>query len=450
MALSAWLLRKIVTPAWAVYERSPYLRLVDTFRHNEALSADERLAGQWKKLTILLARAELHSPYYRELFRNHGISSRDVRSWSDFARLPILTKDAIREHRDRLVRDDTPLERLTPGRTSGSTGVALHFFTKEDEFQPKRAVEVYRDQWSGWRLGEWRAALWGVPNPHSHRGLRARVRGRMLDRCVMLNTLLIDEPSLARFANEVFRRRPTLLFGHAHSLYLLAVHWRQAKLPSYRFSGVISTAMVLHEFERRMIEHTFGVRVFDRYGCEEVGLIASECEAHEGLHVNTDTLVVEMLGSQRAECRLLVTDLCNYAMPLIRYDIGDMGVPGPKTCPCTRTYPLLARVAGRVADYLRRPDGVWVSGISLTDNFATLIPGIVQMQIVQDSPSHLSLRIVKDQDYGADGERLIRQQVSERFGEAMRVTLEYVDRIGPEPSGKYRFSKYLLDDPMQE
>jgi len=146
--------------------------------------------------------------------------------------------------------------------------------------------------------------------------------------------------------------------------------------------------MVLHPSERRTIEAVFGVRVYDRYGCEEVSLIASECGEHRGLHMNTDSLHVELLADGRrvppgSEGAVVVTDLRNRAMPLIRYRIEDVAVASEESCPCGRTYPLLARVAGRVADYLVTCNGKLISGISLTENFATLIPGVQQVQVVQ-------------------------------------------------------------------
>jgi phenylacetate-CoA ligase len=292
--------------------------------------------------------------------------------------------------------------------------VSLHFFLDDAEYQFKRAVAVYRDQWAGWRMGEWKACVWG--NPAYLHGVRARLRNTLLERTFALDTLRMNEGMMQKFAKMILRRRPTLLFGHAHSLYLLAQYWHASRYPVHQFAGIISTAMVLHRHERTLIEGVFDSRVFNRYGCEEVSLIASECEAHDGLHLNTDSLIVEFIENPvHVDCverPVIVTDLCNKAMPFIRYKVGDMAVPMETTCPCGRTYPLIREVTGRIADYLLTPEGEWVSGISLTENFATLIRGLHQIQIVQDDHDHLILRIVR--------------------GRA----------ISPEQSGKYRFAIY--------
>jgi phenylacetate-CoA ligase len=133
-------------------------------------------------------------------------------------------------------------------------------------------------------------------------------------------------------------------------------------------------------------------------------------------------------------------------MPFIRYQVGDLAVPSGKRCSCGRTYPLLERLAGRVADYLLTPEGEWVSGISLTENFATLIPGLKQIQIIQNHRDQLVLRLVKGEEFGESSLEEIKRLVEKRFGPRMHYTLECVERLSPEPSGKYRFSICNLHD----
>src|SRR5262249_8028755 len=149
----------------------------------------------------------------------------------------------------------------------------------------------------------------------------------------------------------------------------------------YRPRGIITSAMVLHNWQRRVIEEVFACRVTNRYGCEEVSLIACECERHEGLHVNADNLLVEVLRDGRPAApgepgSVVVTDLSNRAMPLLRYQVGDVAVATDRLCPCGRGLPLLERIEGREADYVVTPSGRLISGISLTENFAVQVPGL--------------------------------------------------------------------------
>jgi len=203
--------------------------------------------------------------------------------------------------------------------------------------------------------------------------------------------------------------------------------------------------MVLHQFEREAIERTFHRGVTNRYGCEEVSLIASQCEVRGGLHVNSDCLLVEILDADGHPCapgevgRVVVTDLTNRAMPLFRYEVGDMAAWSAQPCPCGRTLPVLEKIEGRVADYVVTRSGEFISGISLTENFALQIPGVVQMQIVQEAVDRFVYNIVRDANFAEASVARIAELTRERFGGEVEFETRFVDRIDPEPSGKYRF-----------
>lgn len=434
------LLRATVIPLWARHERSPYLAVAAALARRERLPWEERRRRQWKQLTDLVDFAWEHNAFYRERLEAAGFRPGDLRSMDDLARLPILTKTQIRRAGEALISTPYRREHLREKRTSGSTGMSLALFADEPCMQERRGHVLYRDRWTGWDMGEPRAMVWGNPPPRHT--LRQKLRQALLERDFYLDTLGMSEAEMLAFAQEVLRRRPTLMFGHAHSLYLFAGFWRDQGLPTYRVKGVISTAMVLHDFERRGIEEVFGP-VFDRYGCEEVSLMATECETHRGLHVNTDGVLIEIVDDGApagVPGKVIVTDLRNRGMPFIRYEVGDRAAWAEETCSCGRTYPMLSRVAGRVADYLTAPDGRLVSGISLTENFATLIPGVDQVQVIQDRPDHLLVRVVPGADYGDTSRAEIARMVGDLFGPTMVHTVETTDGIAPEPSGKYRFS----------
>jgi len=443
MTVSSWLIRKVIAPAWAWYENSSYIKIAQQLEKESYLSLEERLERQWELLKYVIKESYENCEFYKKKFKAAGFHPNDLKSWVDLKSIPILTKKEIREYGSEMISRKFRKEKLVPRKTSGSTGVSLHFYTSDKEFQFKRGVTFYRDQWSGWRLGDWQARVWG--NPEYKKSWRGYIRNYLLERGIYLDTLRIDEQMMKDFAKRILKLRPTLLFGHAHSLFLFAKYWEDNNLPDYSFKGIISTAMVLHQHERTKCEEVFNSKIFDRYGCEEVSLIASECEAHEGLHINTDSLVVEIVDegepvSDGKEGKVVVTDLRNTAMPFIRYQVGDMAIASDKQCSCGRTYPLLTKIAGRIADYLITPDGQWVSGISLTENFATLIPGVEQVQIIQDKRDHLLLRIVSGKDFCSQSYEEIQRLIKERFGDKMRYDIEKIDKIQPLASGKYRFA----------
>jgi phenylacetate-CoA ligase len=440
--LFAPLVRHLIAPLWALKERSPYLEHLRVLERTQYLSEGRLRHRQWFKLKKILSHAYTNCPFYTRFYESSGVDLGDLRSWDDFRTLPILTKKEIRTNADDMLARNYSRNRLFSRKTSGSTGISVFFCVDETATERRRACTVRHDRWAGWNIGDPVAAIWG--NPPTKAGFRARFRNRLLHRVRYLDTLHMDNGDLEAFARDLIARPATLLFGHAHSLYLFALFVRSRGFKGIVPKGIISTAMVLLEIERAVIESVFQAKVFNRYGCEEVSLIASECEFHTGLHVNMDTLIVEVLKNGRpAEPgevgEVVVTDLDNYGMPFIRYRVGDMAVPSAKKCPCGRGFPLLERVEGRTADYVVTPDGGLISGISLTENLATLVPGLEQMQIVQEATDFLRLRIVPGEQFGEESRRAIETLIRKRFGPAMRYQNELVEAIACEPSGKFRF-----------
>jgi phenylacetate-CoA ligase len=445
--------RNVMHPLMAWRAGSKHLRHLRELRRTQYDPPEVIRERQLVALQAQLKHAYATVPYYRAAWTAAGVHPDDVKSLADLEAFPVLTKADIRRHERALVSSAFDIAKLRVKRTSGSTGVPLTIYCDEAAMQWKAACTIRSDEWSGWRLGQRVAKVWGNPE-YRHFGLKGRLRNYFFDRAVYLDTLDLTDARIAAFAKTIRRHRPGLIFGHAHSLYLLACALKKSGILDVRPNGIISTAMLLHDWQRAAIQHVFGCKVTNRYGCEEVSLIASECEEHNGLHLNADSIYAEVLASggreapdtanqgphgPRSPGKLLVTDLTNRAMPLIRYQIGDVVVPSDRVCKCGRGLPLIERVEGREADYVLTPAGRLISGISLTENFALLIPGTAQVQIVQDSLYELRIRLVPDDAFGDAGYRKIAALVEETFGAGVRYEVELVDAIPQEPSGKYRF-----------
>lgn len=435
--------RHLVQPAMAWRGGSRHLRYYRLLKHTQFDPPSEIQSRQFAAVRRLLSHAYHTVPYYQNLFNKHKIRPDDILSFQDFERIPILTKAELRTNASQLRSTAFLDQSLTRKSTSGSTGMPLEVMLDRDSREWKQACTLRSDEWSGWRLGQRVAKVWGNPE-YRHHGFKGRVRNFLIDRARYLDTLDVTEERLFAFASSLRRKPPGLLFGHAHSLYLLAVFVRKHCPGSIQPGGILSTAMLLHDWQRTMIEETFGQRVTNRYGCEEVSLIACECEKQRGLHVNADSLYTEVQQDLNRwpdpnTGKMIVTDLTNYAMPLIRYQIGDVVVKSTRSCGCGRGLPLLERVEGREADYVLTPEGKLISGISLTENFALHIRGAAQVQLVQDDLHHLRVRMVAGDEFGAESRRMVAELVRKTFGPEMRHELELVAEIPQEPSGKYRF-----------
>lgn len=438
----AWARRAIMEPLWAAVTGASLLerwRELERTQHMpEAVLRDRQLA----RLRTVTAAACRNTAFYARRFAEAGVGT-EIRSTADLRLLPILTKRDIRAHAHEMLSNRYRRQDLLEFRTGGSTGVPLILFIAEEISHQRNAAARRSDLWTGWRVGEPVGAVWG--NPKLPRTVKERLRDELLAPVIYLDTMALSPESVRAFARSWRRQRPTLLFGHAHSLYLLARTVRDLEIDDVRPNAILATSMMLLSHERAVIEQVFGIKVFDRYGCEEVGLIGCECERHAGMHVNIDHLIVEFLredgqSAQPGEpAAVVVTDLINDVMPMLRYRVEDLAAPMSGACDCGRSMPLMNNVAGRTADFLIRTDGSRVAGVSLIENTLTKIPGIEQMQIVQEDLRRIVPRIVAEPNASFDPRSAIQDYFEATFPGA-QIDVECVGSIPREANGKYRFS----------
>lgn len=435
--------RHVFHPLWDVKDRSRRLRILRELERTQWLAPQVLRARQRERLSGIVRYAAEHSPYYGRLFRERDFHA-SAFTLDEFASLPVLTKALIRGSTDEILSREFKRGELGEHKTGGSTGVALNTYFDKDWLVTRTADYMRSDQWAGYFHGMKVAALWG--NPPVPKSAKERLRRLLIDRFLYLDTIDLNDRSIGEFVAAWRREKPEILLGHSHSLYMLARHLREKRINDLRPRGIISTSMMLLAHERQVIEAAFDRKVTDRYGCEEVGLIACECEVHHGLHLDIEHLYVEFVRADGGaagpgeEGALVITDLLNRGMPFIRYRIEDVGVPSDRVCPCGRGFPLLERVTGRVADYLKRRDGSLVAGVSLVERTLTAIAGIEQLQVVQPSREEIVLNVIRAADFTADSESALLREFAGVFGPGMTFRIDYLSGIPQERSGKYRFS----------
>jgi phenylacetate-CoA ligase len=445
MDLPALAIRHIAFPLWERKNRWGLLRHLGNMERAQYWPPEKLAEHQWSAFRRLVTHALETCPYYRDAFRRAGVSLQDLRSPQDIARVPTLSKEDVQAHRDAMVSSRYRPEDLIEDMTGGSTGSPLQFYYDRERFATRTAATLRHDRWSGWEIGERRAILWGAAQDVRANDLKARLRRRLINRTLMLDASALDEAAMARFARQLERYRPTLLVAYANTLGLFARYVQAQKIRGLTAKGIITSAEMLTPENRALIEETFGCRIFNRYGCREFAVIASECEAHSGLHINADNLLVETV-SAAGPCRgedgeLVITDLRNFAMPMIRYRIRDVGRILPGTCQCSRGLPLMELSGGRVTDFLTATNGRKVSGVVLATYVITRIPGIEQVQFVQSEPGAVTLNLVRGAGW-SEGTTLtpLLAKAREFLGPDMRFEVSYRDRIPHESSGKYRFA----------
>src|SRR5918996_132220 len=391
------------------------------------LSPDQVRHLQWRRVERMLRHAYARSPLYRERFLQAGITPADVRSIDDVRLLPVTTREDLRQP-EALLASGYPRHRLRSSMTSGSTGRrTTSYFDEPAWVLAKDLVKLRARRACGVRLSD-RIALFQEDAPDETVVRRGARRQAFTIRRPVEEIL----PAARAFA-------PTVLYGFAGYFARLG----RASGNGVRPRMVFTSGELLDPATRRTIETGLGAPVLDVYGCTEVKEIAWQCPVRAGYHVNADWLVVEFDSNDpapgRPAGRLLVTSLYNFAMPLLRYEVGDAGFALEERCPCGRGLPLILPTLGRSVDHVALANGTLVPPYSLTCAVEA-IEGMQQYQFVQTRSDVVELRVVPNDDFG-DASRQALLAALRPVLPGVAVHIRTMPSIPSEPSGKYRIVK---------
>ncbi|MCU1286134.1 MAG: Phenylacetate-CoA ligase [Acidobacteriales bacterium] len=444
------MVRNVVFPLWAKRDHPHYRQYIHEFTRTQFLSREEIEASQLIQLQSLLKHAYKQCPFYRKRMDDVGFSPEHCTSLNALSKIPALTKRDIQDFGARMMAEGFPESNRLRNQTGGSTGSPLQFYVDKKRYDSRLASTVRHNLWAGLRPGDWFAQLWGARLDQLPTGSwKDWARNSLLYRRIELNTSSISEKDWAGFISRVRAKRPRVLLAYAHSAVLFAQHLESTGISDITFDSIIATAEVLMPEQRILLERVFKGRVFNRYGCREVSIIASECDRHEGMHVNSEAVLVEIVPDPALKGgagKILVTDLLNFSMPLIRYEIGDVGEWSEKQCSCGRGLPLLQNVQGRTTDFLVLADGRKVSGPALTLVVADMAD-VRQVQFVQKSPAAIVLRVVPGNGYGESTRLELQKRLGLYLQGAASMQISEVETIASEVSGKYRFVVSEMESP---
>jgi phenylacetate-CoA ligase len=406
-------------------------RLLQPLLEHETLSAEQLQHYQQQRFNAMVRFAIQNTDYYRERYR--GITGPDY----DVAQLPVLTKQTVVEQRDAMVAGGLDQPGLKLGYTGGSTGKPLAFYYTDEKTEHMRAGMMRSYRWAGWRPGDRVLNFWGAQQDvHKSRTVAGRLR-RYAAAERTLGAYEFSETELLNWARQVQSWRPILLQGYASILAELAqfVLANNLRMPA-TIKGVFTTAEVLYDWQRAAIESAFSCRVYNQYGCREVPNIGLQCR-QGNFHVFSDLVMLESQPVD-GEQRLLVTSLTNRVMPMIRYELGDLGHLQDGQCSCGSPFPLMALDVCRKNDLVVAPGGrrIYPSYfVHLLDGHG----GIEQFQFVQTGPGSIVLRLRAAQEVADLVERALQPRMRTDLGTDMTFRVERVDAIPRSRSGKHRF-----------
>lgn len=409
------------------------------------LPSDKIEELKWKRLKEILASAYEKVPYYRRLFDDHGIKPDEIGSYQNFARIPFLTKKIVQETGEDLISKDYRDERLLTNWTGGSTGEPIRFKFDHVTYEKRMAYSARNDRWAGWDYGIKELYIWGVRDTKDNLLLKIKkALYQVFLRRKTFNTYDFSRESFPSYVKEYNAWAPDLIVAYTGSLYNFAKYIEENGLEVHSPKSIITTAEQLYPHQRATVEKVFRTKVFNRYGSREFMNIAMECEAHNGMHLNSDNLIIEILKDNQPVApgeagELVITDLHNPVMPFIRYKIGDLAVPAEGTCSCGRGLPLISEVSGRTFDTFSTREGRCITGMLFTYHMQKF-EGVSQFQAVQKSLDRIEIKVVKNNRFRDEDIKGIREEVRSQLGADIEVDIECVDTIPLQKSGKHRFT----------
>jgi phenylacetate-CoA ligase len=425
-------------------------RLSDYCRQ-ERLSLEENQRLQWIALTRLLHHAYETTPFYRHRFDKLGAHPTDIRSEKDLLSFPPLTREDIRNNIENLWSRIYQKDSLLPAATGGTTDTPVPLLRSPDCLEEKRAVQLHFDTWAGMWPGDKVFMLWGAaqdynPNP----SLRWKLYDRYVARRVWAPTSRFNAEILESHRRLMNGFRPKIVYAYPTPLTLFCEYLASCGKPFHKPVAAICTAEPLLEPQRKIIESVLGCAAFEHYGTRDFGMVGAECEAHQGMHFHPAAVKVELLPVEGSEdeplYEMLVTDLLNYGMPLVRYRINDCAVLAPHPCDCGRGFPLVRNIVGRTVDNFRLADGTVVPGVSLTNRVIQVCPGLSKLQIIQRSLDDFHVRYVPGPGFSQKDLSELSQKLYRFFPIPLNWTFEEVKEIAREKSGKTRFCISYVSD----
>lgn len=407
-----------------------------------------------ERLRALLMHAASHTRYYRQRFVEAGFDPAGIRSISDLAALPVLTKAEIRSNFDDLLAENARNVKLYS--TTGSTGDPLRFYIGRARITHDVAAKWRATRWWGVDVGDREIVLWSSPIELSAQDRLRRLRDRLLRSRLVPATALTPE-KLDAIVADIRAYRPKMLFGYPSALTLIAQHaeHKDIRLDDLGIAVAFCTAERLYPHQRERIARVFGCRVADGYGGRDAGFLAHECPAG-GLHLTAEDVIVETVDSRGRPVppgkpgEVVVTHLFSHEFPFVRYKNGDVAVLSDRPCPCGRGLPLLQEVQGRSNDLLLGLSGQRVHGTAFSILLREL-PGVEQFKIVQEALDLVRLQLVVRQSYDRvrTRERMLAA-FRHHLGDRVTVEIEEVEAITPEPTGKYRYVVNKIREPVFE
>ncbi len=395
------------------------------------------------KLRVLVQNSYDNVPYYHDIFKKLNLKPDNIKTKADLHKLPILTKDDLRQHLDKMLASNLK-NKAMPSQTGGSTGEPLKFYVQREMWTWANGARYRGWNWAGYEFRDRMVDLWGASfEIEQLEKMSTSFRHKLLRR-LTLNTFRMSDEDMGQYARQIIDFKPKIIRSFSGAMYVFAKFVSEHDIKGIEPESIITTAENLFDFQRKKIEDTFGCSVYDGYGSRETSLIAHECEHHRGYHISDENSIVEFLKNDKPVTfgesgEIIITDLHNLVMPWLRYSIGDMGTPKDEKCSCGRALSMMTSIDGRVHDFIVTPSGQRLPGEFFPHLFKD-VNGIREYRIVQKKIEELEVEIVRTSDFTDSDFQYLLTHFHEYLGDDIDIEVKFPNSIDWPESGKRRFT----------
>lgn len=409
---------------------------------SQFLSAQEMEKLQTGLFTNLVIHAAGTVPYYKRFLDENGISPLDISLDNYRSIFPILTKEHLRTRTTDFVSRGTSDSRHYTINTSGTSGTPLTITAYRSSLQRNYAFFRRMLNWAGIELGERSVTFAGRVLIPGHQRNGPYWRHNKAFNNLLLSSYHISRETIPAYIRALERHKPIFIDSYPSAIYEIARYILENDVQhEIAPRAIITSSETLYDHQRLAIENAFKCKVFDHLGSAEMSVLISQCE-FGSYHANPEYGLLEVVDD---DCnpvatgktgRLVATGLFNFAMPLIRYDLGDSVSLSDDECECGRNFPLVKAIQGRTDDLIIGCDGQRIG--RLDPIFKGLDNTIKETQIIQENLKNITIRMVVDKSYQNNSAQKIINELKKRIGECININIEYVQSIPKTNSGKFQ------------
>lgn len=406
-------------------------------------------------LRNLLIHAYNNVPFYHNLLEKVGLIKKGDVCLVNFGKTPMLTKEIITRCARELISRDYKKRKWSYSSSSGSTGEPLKFIQDRSCLKWMNVMNkyYYEDMLGINEAFAKKALLWAAQDVFGESfGLKTRMAKTIyndLTNTLVLDCLRMTVNDMEHYVRAINSYKPKIVRGYASALYEICKFIEKRELSIYTPTAVVSSAEMLRADLRNKIETVFGTRVYDFYGSREVDGIAGECKCGL-LHIFMFNNYIEVVDDDNNKVnegengRIIATNLHNYSMPFVRYDIGDMAVLGPEKCNCGNPLPTLTKISGRVCCFFRKEDGTLIDDGYFMGLFAQK-EWMKAFRVVQEDYKKIRIMIVlREGTVNTSEKGAMEEQIRLVMGKDCKVKWEVVDEIPKTRMGKYLYTQSLI------